>query len=155
HFNAKGQAVIQEVATDGKAPDKKLFLGDGGVVTAQCTLDQEGKKLNTRAVVEGGLVTEVLYDTTGNGVVDTREVWKGNEILRLEADTNEDRRPDVVQYYSGGAVKFQDEDVDFDGLVDHRFEGEQAVSVTNGTSVPDTRFDNLGCGSFSRFWWKR
>ena len=38
---------------------------------------------------------------------------------------------------------------------DRRFEGNQPVSITSGTSVPDTRFGNLGCGSFARFWWKR
>lgn len=147
--------MAQELASSGRHPDKKLLLGPGGTVRAQCTLDQEGKKLNTRANVEGGAVTEVLYDTTGNGVADTREVWKGDTLLRLEADTNGDRRSDVVQYYSAGAVKFQDEDVDFDGTVDRRFEGNQPVSITSGTTVPDTRFGKLGCGSFARFWWKR
>jgi len=88
-------------------------------------------------------------------VADTREVWQGNEILRLEADTNGDRQPDVVQYFSGGQVARQDEDLDFDGVADQRFEGSQPVSLPPGTKLPGEKFDKLGCGSFHRFWWKR
>ncbi|MHC4422998.1 MAG: hypothetical protein ACYS1E_20775 [Planctomycetota bacterium] len=155
HFDAAGQAVVQEVASNGRSPDKKLLLGPGGVVTAQCTLSEDGKKLSTRANVENGIVTEVLHDTTGNGVADTREVWQSNEILRLEADTNDDRRPDVVQHFSGGQVVRQDEDVDYDGVADQRFEGNQPVNLPPGTKLPGAKFDKLGCGNFHRFWWKR
>jgi hypothetical protein len=97
----------------------------------------------------------VLHDTTGNGVADTREVWQGSEILRLEADTNGDRQPDVVQHFSGGQVVRQDEDLDYDGVVDQSFEGNQPMNVPAGTKLPGAKFGKLGCGSFHRFWWKR
>jgi hypothetical protein len=52
-------------------------------VTGQCFLDEAKKKLNTRAVVQNGAVVEVLVDTTGNGVADTREVYSGEKLLRV------------------------------------------------------------------------
>jgi hypothetical protein len=156
HFDAKGNAVAQEVASDGRNPDKKFLLGPGGVVKAQCTLSEDGKKLNTRAVVDRqGNVLEVLTDTTGNGVADQRIVYRGGEAVRLDADTNADRKPDVAQHYAGGQVTHQDEDVDFDGVIDRRFRGDQPAEVPAGTAMPGESFGKLGCGSFHRFWWKR
>ena len=39
--------------------DKKLFLAADGTVTSQCLLNEAKDTLNTRAVVKGGIVTEV------------------------------------------------------------------------------------------------
>jgi hypothetical protein len=61
----------------------------------------------------------------------------------------------VVQTYSGGALANQDEDTDYDGVIDQRFQGQTAVSVPPGTRVAGEKFGKLGCGSFHRFWWKR
>ena len=79
HLNGSGQLTIQEVASgdNGRNPDKKLFLDAAGQVTAQCLLDANKKKLNTRALVSGGVVGEVLIDTNGNGYADTRQVLSG------------------------------------------------------------------------------
>ena len=157
HLNGSGQLTIQEVASgdNGRNPDKKLFLDAAGQVTAQCLLDANKKKLNTRALVSGGVVGEVLIDTNGNGFADTRQVLSGGQLARLDADTNGDRKPDVIQTYQGGAVAFQDEDTDFDGTVDQRFQGQSPVAVPAGTPVAGGNFGKLGCGSFHRFWWKR
>ena len=127
-----------------------------GQVVAQCLLGEDKKKLNTRALVKGGVVVEVLIDSSGKGFADTRQVLsKTGEVVRVEADTNADRKPDVVQTYEGGALAFQDEDTNFDGAIDQRFQGTTPVAVPAGARVPDEPFGKLDCGSFDRFWWKR
>ena len=127
-----------------------------GQVTAQCLLGEDKKKLNTRALVKGGTVTELLIDGSGKGYADTRQVLsKTGEVVRLDADTNGDHKVDVVQTFKGGALAFQDEDTNFDGVIDQRFQGTTPVSVPAGTRVSDEPFGKLDCGSFDRFWWKR
>jgi hypothetical protein len=156
HFDAKGVMTVQEVANNGRSPDQKLILGPGGVVTGQCSLDEAGKKLNTRAVVSNGQVTEVLYDSTGNGTADTRQVLENGVIVRLDADTNDDGRPDVTQYFdASGNMTRQDEDVDYDGKVDQAFQGQKPIQGAAGKPISGAKFGKLGCGSFHRFWWKR
>jgi hypothetical protein len=148
--------TIQEaVGEDGRSPSKKLFLNTSGEVTSQCLLDAEGKKLNVRTIVVGGVVVEALIDTTGNGVPDNREVYEGGERVRMDVDTNNDRRPDVTITVGPGGVSRQDEDTDFDGVVDLRFDGDTPVDIPAGAKVAGENFKNLGCGSFHRFWWKR
>ena len=48
-----------------------------------------------------------------------------------------------------------DEDVDFDGVVDRRFRGDQPADVPAGTAIPGEPFGKLECGAFHNFWWKR
>jgi len=155
HLDAKGNIIVQEVASDGRRPDKKIFLGPGGVVTSQCVLSDDGKRLNARALVQNGNVTSVLIDSRGKGVADTRQILRGGQLAELQADTNGDTVVDVVQYFAGADVRQQDEDTNFDGVVDQRFQGKAAVSVPPNTKVPGERFEQLGCGAFDRFWSKR
>jgi hypothetical protein len=105
--------------------------------------------------VSNGVVVEVLVDTTGNGIADQREVYQGGARVRLDADTNDDRRPDVVQSVATSGLPLQDEDVDYDGTIDRRFEGDQVVELSNGHKIPGEPFGRIDCGSFHRFWWKR
>jgi hypothetical protein len=157
HFDRAGKLTVQEVAGEGNGsrPDKKLFLAADGAVTAQCLLDAEHKKLSVRAIVSDGIVTEVLIDTTGDGIADTREVHRDGKRVRIDADTNGDRKPDVVQTLSNGGPSRQDEDLDFDGVVDRRFVGETLVEPAPNTRIEGEAFGKLGCGSFHRFWSKR
>ncbi|MCH8134325.1 MAG: hypothetical protein IIA30_17405, partial [Myxococcales bacterium] len=155
HFNKQGEMTIQELANNGRDPDQKLMLGPGGVVTGQCSLDEKGKKLNTRAVVRNGQVTEVLYDGSGNGIADTREVYENGALARLDADTNGDGKPDVTQFFTGGKMTRQDEDLDYDGSVDRAFQGQTPLDVGANTPISGAKFGKLGCGSFHGFWWKR
>jgi hypothetical protein len=60
-----------------------------------------------------------------------------------------------VQYYAGADVRQQDEDTNFDGIVDQRFQGGQAAKVPPNTRVAGEPFGKLGCGNFDGFWWKR
>jgi len=155
HFDANGAVTVQEAVNEGgRDPAKKLFLNASGEVTSQCLLDADGKKLNVRAIVVDGVVVEALIDTTGNGVGDTREVYEGGQRVRTEVDTNNDRKPDVVVSVGPGGVSRQDEDTDFDGVVDHRFDGDTPVDFPAGTKLPDKPFGKLDCGSFHSFWWK-
>jgi hypothetical protein len=48
--------------------------------------------------------------------------------VRVDVDTNGDRKADVVQTYEGGALVFQDEDTNFDGAIDQRFKGTAPVA---------------------------
>ena len=124
--------------------------GDGPVPAG------EDKKLNTRALVKGGTVSELLIDGSGKGYADTRQVLsKTGEVVRLDADTNGDHKVDVVQTFKGGALAFQDEDTNFDGVIDQRFQGTTPISVPAGTTIQGEPFGKLECGSFDRFWWKR
>ena len=74
---------------------------------------------------------------------------------RLDADTNADRKPDVIQYFKAGAVSRQDEDTNFDGVIDQRFEGGKPVALPPGTKISTTPLGPLDCGRFSEFWTAR
>jgi hypothetical protein len=106
-------------------------------------------------IVSNGVMTEVLIDTTGNGVADQREVHQNGGPVRLDVDTNGDRLPDIAQSTGPDGVSRQDEDTDFDGIVDQRFDGDVAVDIPADTKIAGAKFGNLDCGSFHRFWWKR
>jgi hypothetical protein len=84
HLGEDGAVRIQEVASgdNGRNPDKKLFLDPAGQVTSQCLLDEKKAKLNTRAVVSGGIVTEILIDTTGDRWADTRQAASSTSVSR-------------------------------------------------------------------------
>jgi hypothetical protein len=158
HLNPDGSVRIQEVASgeNGSSPDKRLFLADDGSVTAQCLLGKDKKRLSARAIVKAGVVSEVLLDTTGSGYADTRQILSDGKIVRVEADTNRDHRPDVVQTYdASGTLRYQDEDTNGDGIVDRRFEGGKSVPVPPGATIPRDPFPKLDCGSFDGFWTKR
>ena len=108
--------------------------------------------------VDGSLVRHRAIEYGfGEGIVflDQRQVLGGGEIVRIDADTDGDRKPDVIQTYREGALVQQDEDSDADGVVDLRFRGNESVPVPEGTDVAGADFGRLGCGSFSGFWWKR
>jgi hypothetical protein len=156
HLNADGTITVQEVVSgaNGASPDKKLFLAADGSVVSQCLLGEDKKRLSARAIVKGGVVTEVLIDTTGSQYADTRQVMSEGRLVRVEADTNKDHIPDVVQTYDGDALAHQDEDTNGDGIVDQRFEGNKSVPVPPGTKIPREAFTKLDCGSFDGFWWK-
>jgi hypothetical protein len=87
-------------------------------------------------------------------VADTREVYQDGNRVRVDADTNGDGKPDVIQTLSGPAP-VQDEDTDFDGVIDRRFQGDQLVPLSGRVEVKAAGFGKLGCGSFDPFWWKR
>ncbi len=105
-------------------------------------------------MVAGGVVVEVLSDSTGDGIADTREVYENGQRVRVEVDTNGDRKVDVMQSVTEAGVAVQEEDTDFDGRIDRRFEAEELVASNNGIPL-GADFGQIGCGSFDRFWWKR
>src|SRR5262249_9740389 len=132
------------------------FLAADGSVTAQCLLGNDKKRLSTRAIVKGGVVSEVLIDTTGSQYADTRQILSEGKLVRVEADTNRDHHVDVVQTYdASGTLKTQDEDTNGDGVVDQRFEGDKSVPVPPGTTLPREAFARLDCGTFDGFWTKK
>ena len=73
----------------------------------------------------------------------------------MDADTDNDHRPDVVQTYEGDALLHQDEDTNGDGVVDQRFEGKRSVTVPPGTAISGDRSRRLDCGGFDGFWSRR
>jgi hypothetical protein len=156
HLDSNGVVTVQErISGDGRVPDQKLFLAPDGAVTGQCFLDEKGAKLNARGVIRNGALTELLVDTNGNGTADTREVYQGETRVRIEVDSNGDRKVDIVQSTGPGGVSRQDEDGDFDGVLDRRFDGDALVDVPAGTPIGGEEFGKLGCGSFHSFWRKR
>jgi hypothetical protein len=82
-------------------------------------------------------------------------VLTDGRLVRVDADTDNDHRPDVVQTYDGDALVHQDEDTTGDGVVDQRFQGKQSVPVPPGTRISGDPFAKLDCGSFDVFWSRR
>ena len=94
-------------------------------------------------------------DTTRDGYADRRQIYHQGAVVRLEADTNADRKPDVWVTFSAGKARFQDEDTDFDGVVDSRFdlETDESVSLDGSQEPPSLEaFGRLSCREFSAFW---
>ena len=54
-------------------------------------------------------------------------------------------------YMQGEEVARQDEDSNFDGILDLRFEGETAVAVEGKPEAP-AALPKLECGDFHSFW---
>ena len=108
-------------------------------------------KIDTEMHVKKGAVEEALIDTTGNGVPDQRESYRDGKRVRLEADTNDDQRPDVVQRTEPDGTEFQDEDTDFDGVLDQRFRGDSQIALPPNTAAP-APLPEMQCGDFHSFW---
>ena len=146
--------MTQEVASDGRYPAQKPYLDASGAVSSQCLLNAEGDRLTTRAVVVQGVVIEVLSDSTGDDIADTREIYENNQRVRLEVDTNGDRKVDVVQSVTAAGVAVQEEDTDFDGSLHRRFEDNLLVESTNCPRL-GADFGPIRSGSFHRSSLKR
>ena len=54
--------------------------------------------------------------------------------------------------FAGGQLARQDEDTNFDGVIDQRFEGGKPVAVPAGTKIATAPLGPLDCGRFSDFW---
>ena len=85
---------------------------------------------------------------------DEREIYENGERVRIETDTQGDHRPDVVMQMKGDEVVRQDEDTDFDGVIDQRFDGETPVPVEGKPAAP-AALPKLECGRFHSFWSRR
>jgi hypothetical protein len=73
----------------------------------------------------------------------------------LDADTNADRLPDVWITYQNGSAAIQDEDTDFDGQVDQRFDlaTDEPIELNGDRSPPSLDgLPKIGCSGFSDFW---
>ena len=67
-------------------------------------------------------------------------------------------RPDVWITYENGAASYQDEDSDFDGAIDARFDinTEEAIQLNGNRKPPSSdKFARISCGKFSDFWKNR
>ena len=82
---------------------------------------------------------------------DLREIYHGGSRVQLETDTNGDGRADIVQLLDGDAVTQQDEDTDFDGVLNRRFLGNTPADIPPDTSAP-AKYGALQCGRFDAFW---
>ena len=97
-------------------------------------------------------MTKVLIDGTGKGA-DQIELYANGQRSALLADTNGDRKIDVIQTFdAGGELARQDEDSDFDGVLDRSFAGGQPVDLPAQKAVPADKLGPLDCGRFSDFW---
>jgi hypothetical protein len=83
-----------------------------------------------------------------------KQVYAGGKVEHLEADTNKDGRPDVVQYLSGSNVVRQCQDDNYDGSVDTCFEGQKPVPVSGVKELKEP-LGTLDCGGFDAFWKRR
>ena len=136
-FGADGKPIAQELISDPKRkrPDKKLTLDANGQVTRSASTPTATARSTRARSSRAAWSREVWIDTKGKGIADQREIYKGGQRAALEADTNADRKVDVVQVFEGGQLARQDEDTNFDGVVDQRFEGGKPVAVPPGTKI--------------------
>jgi hypothetical protein len=146
-------ATVQEtISNGGKRPDARLFLNPDGSVRTQCRDTDRNGSFDARVQLgAGGVPSDALVDSNGDGKAEQRQVFEGGNLARVELDTNGNQRADVVQYYAGGAVARQCQDDDHDGTVDACFEGEKAVPVS-GIRELGPAFDKLSCGSAHELW---
>jgi hypothetical protein len=72
--------------------------------------------------------------------------------VALQADTNGDRKVDVIQTFANGAVARQDEDTNYDGQLDQSFVDGKPVPLPTDAAVPADALGALDCGRFSDFW---
>jgi hypothetical protein len=149
-FARDGQQIVaqEEDRNLNGRPDRLTRFDESGTPTYRCTMTQEVTFVN-------GQPSLVLDDSTGDRFADRRQVYEGSELVRLEADTNADRRPDVWITYRGGQAAIQDEDADYDGRVDQRFDltTEEQLEVEGSGEPPSReRFARLQCSGFSALW---
>jgi len=135
-------------------PDKKLLIGSAGEVVKHCADTDGDGKLEMILDFAGDDLRSTLIDTDGDGRGDERELYENGARVRIETDTNGDHRPDVVMYMQGEEVTRQDEDSDFDGIIDLRFDGETPVTVEGKPEAPAV-LPSLECGTFHSFWKRR
>jgi hypothetical protein len=150
HFAEGGERITvqEEDRNCNGLPDRYTRFADDGSPTFRCTL-------RTADHFEAGVVTESIEDTTRDGYGDRRQVFEDGLQIRFDADTNADRTPDVWINYANGAPETQDEDSDFDGQVDVRFDlaTDEAVPLDGTPAGPSlTRFEPIRCSEFSDFW---
>ena len=150
HFAEDGESITvqEEDQNCNGRPDRYTRFGEGGIPEFTCTL-------RTAVQYEAGLVLTSVEDTTRDGYGDQRQVFAEGIQTRFDADTNGDRIPDVWVNYANGAPETQDEDSDFDGQIDVRFDlATEDVVPLNGTTAPPVleAFEQIRCTDFSEFW---
>jgi hypothetical protein len=151
-FSEDGQRIVvqEEDRNCNGLPDRLTRFDEAGVAIFQCSPRQ-------RVDLVEGIPAVALEDSIEphDGYADRRQLYQEGTLTRLEADTNADHRPDVWILYVSGEASIQDEDTDFDGRVDQRFDlaANQPVEV-DGNAEPPTleKFERIGCKGFNGFW---
>nr|NJM03265.1 hypothetical protein [Desulfobacula sp.] len=111
----------------------------------------------------------VEKDLDNNGVMDQRAFYDENKkLVRLEVDSDQDGRFEVIQYYTGDKISRVERDTDLDGKIDciDHYQGDlrerQERLDKNNRLVQATRFskdglpvsmerDSSGKGKFDTF----
>jgi hypothetical protein len=151
-FSEDGQRIVlqEEDRNCNGLPDRMTRFDEAGVAIFQCSPRQ-------RVDLEAGIPAVALEDSIEphDGYADRRQVYEDGMLTRLEADTNADHRADVWILYVSGEASMQDEDTDFDGRVDQRFDltSNKPVEVNGDSESPASeKFDRIGCRGFNEFW---
>jgi antitoxin component YwqK of YwqJK toxin-antitoxin module len=151
-FAEDGERIVtqEEDRNVNGRPDRLTRFSPEGQPTYRCTIRQEVSFLD-------GQPARVLDDSTGDGFADRRQIYEQGELVWVEADTNGDRRPDVWLRYEGGVPKTQDEDSDYDGRIDQRFDlaTEEALPLETPVEPESSeKFGKIRCTGFSELWWR-
>jgi hypothetical protein len=151
-FSEDGQRIViqEEDRNCNGLPDRMTHFDEAGVAVFQCSPRQ-------RVELEEGVPALALEDSEEphDGYADLRQVYENGTLARLEADTNADHRPDVWILYVSGQASIQDEDTDFDGQIDQRFDlaANQPVELNGDPEAPASeKFERIGCRGFNEFW---
>ena len=151
-FGADGESVAkqEEDRNCNGRPDRLTRFASDGNVEFRCTIRQE-------IHFEMGTPVEVWEDSEApySGFADQRQIFEEGTLLRVEADTNEDRMPDVWIRYEGDRATVQDEDSDFDGKIDRRFDLATNKPVPLSEPLEPLsieRMRRIRCTGFNAFW---
>ena len=150
HFTPDGSRITHQEEDrncNGK-PDRLTRFDEEGLPTFRCTPYE---------LIEfaAGNPTQAIEDSTRDGYGDRRQVFRQAVQIRLDADTNADRKPDIwIEYGPDGTAKMQLEDSDFDGRVDAKFDltTDEAVETNGGEPPSLDEFGRVSCREFSDFW---
>jgi len=111
-YMRRGEPIRLEGDSDGDGlVDRWEYYGPGGVLV-RLGGSSEGDGREDTWIYRNGAEVRVEISTRRDGIVNRREFFHGDVLLRTESDTNADGLPDTWEQYDGGtlAMVMVDED---------------------------------------------
>jgi hypothetical protein len=115
-YDGDGRVDVRTYMRNGIAARLEGDTNGDGVVDRWEYYDPSGALLRIGGSTEGdgredtwvrtvGGERHVEISTRRDGIVDRREVYRGEQLVRTESDTNHDGLPDMWEAFEGGAIR--------------------------------------------------